>query len=238
MGGYGSGRHSDRETHESAYDLPVRYFRKRRHRLDGGSSYSYQWSTRDGEAGSVGYRPNQEGVYFWWKSTRAGESSWHNETVFYTWTSPNFGGKRAWWECPRCGRRCGVVYVQARGLMCRVCARLRYSSEGECDFERAARRRVKIDKRLGVQWPEYGIFGGGTPLKPKGMHWRTYLRLVEARRWANMEASHMWTCRAVERFAGYALKQRERFEDMTDEDLASVGLTRQDARSWGSQWGV
>lgn len=84
------------------------------------------------------------------------------------------GGSRPWFACPRCGRHCATLYRGRYGYACRTCNRLNYPSTRENAGDRAARRADKIRARLG--WTP-GILNGHEG-KPKGMHWRTFERLV------------------------------------------------------------
>jgi hypothetical protein len=45
-------------------------------------------------------------------------------------TQPHFGGRRLWWECPQCERRCRKLYLASgeKTYRCRVCADLTYLS--------------------------------------------------------------------------------------------------------------
>ena len=97
------------------------------------------------------------------------------------------GGRRAWLLCPAqgCGRRVALLYIGGAGIFaCRHCYKLAYQCQRETDDDRAMRRADNIRRRLG--W-EAGI---ATPEgdKPKGMHWRTYERLV-AQHDVHVEAS-------------------------------------------------
>jgi hypothetical protein len=96
--------------------------------------------------------------------------------VEITSTPCPLGGQRAWWVCPMraCGRRVAVLYGGRRVLVCRHCHRLAYRSQRETKTKRAIRRSEKTKRRLG--WPP-GLLNdrGG---KPKGMHWRTYWRVL------------------------------------------------------------
>jgi len=40
-----------------------------------------------------------------------------------------FGGLRAWFRCPRCDRRAGVLYILDNSMRCRVCFNLCYHSQ-------------------------------------------------------------------------------------------------------------
>jgi hypothetical protein len=56
---------------------------------------------------------------------------------------------------------------------CRRCHGLKYQSQYEPPFTRAANRALKLRDRLG----RTNSIEDSFPQKPKGMHWRTYRRL-------------------------------------------------------------
>jgi hypothetical protein len=84
-------------------------------------------------------------------------------------------GTRAWWTCPACLRRCGVLYVVDGRLVCRLCGGLAYTSSQATEWVRRARKanhllaRVGLD--IGAPWP---------PPRPRGRHRRTWERELEA----------------------------------------------------------
>jgi len=43
--------------------------------------------------------------------------------VSLTETVVNGGGKRLWFKCPKCGRRCGKLYQSFEVYLCRKCLR-------------------------------------------------------------------------------------------------------------------
>ena len=49
-------------------------------------------------------------------------------TVYLMYTHCFFGGKRAWFTCPLCNRRVGVLYRHDDSLGCRECFNLTYHS--------------------------------------------------------------------------------------------------------------
>lgn len=71
-----------------------------------------------------------------------------------------------------CGRRVAILHG-GRVFACRRCHGLAYRSQREAADDRATRRAEKLRTKLG--W-EAGILNGNSG-KPKGMHWRTFLRL-------------------------------------------------------------
>jgi hypothetical protein len=117
----------------------------------------------------------------------------------FDWTPCNYGGQRAWFKCPRCWRRVAVLYFIGRSFICRHCAGLTYRSQNENQFLRASRRADKIMERLGDE-PDNSTI----PSRPKGMHQKTYERLIE--RWyrANQEAWEL-----IERVIGEAPEKSE-----------------------------
>jgi hypothetical protein len=69
--------------------------------------------------------------------------------------------------------------------------RLSYSSQAETRADRATRAMFKIVRRLD---PEQDV--NDLPPKPKGMHWRTYNRLVD--RYEKYD--QQWSLEAMRRF--------------------------------------
>lgn len=100
-------------------------------------------------------------------------------------TPQPFGGVRWWLVCPWCHRRRAALFIPnslATRFRCRACLRLAYQSQRTDSHERARQRvrhvadhiaRGAAPSEMGDEWP---------PPRPKGMHHRTYRRLVEA--WA------------------------------------------------------
>jgi hypothetical protein len=95
----------------------------------------------------------------WLDGVRPADAGWP-ELVF-TW--PHFGGKRAWFACPQCGRRVGMLYQPLAGdpWACRRCHALAYRSSQEAHLEDAvwvARARLyrylKANNGWGEDWEE------------------------------------------------------------------------------------
>lgn len=96
-------------------------------------------------------------------------------------TPCNYGGHRSWFKCPNCGKRVGVIYLSGKYFICRICANLNYASSQESgNWNNEAMRRLRgIQTKLNcTDWsPMDCIYK--TPDRPKGMHQRTYNRLLE-----------------------------------------------------------
>ncbi len=101
------------------------------------------------------------------------ESQEYRYAVAIEWTPCNYGGKRPWWTCPDCGKRVAILYG-GRKFACRHCQSLTYKSTRTAPGSEHYARANKVRMKLG--------WGGGvaSPMgdRPKGMHARTYLRLL------------------------------------------------------------
>ncbi len=92
--------------------------------------------------------------------------------VDLVYTDQQLGGRRRWFVCPDCGRRCLLLYQRVERLACRTCHDLAYASECESREDRLRRRARTIRRRLGGSANLLDPF----PDKPKGMHRSTYAR--------------------------------------------------------------
>jgi len=105
---------------------------------------------------------------------------WHHQryaeregALEITRTPCPFGGERAWWLCPGCGRRAIRLYQLAGALRCRNCHRLVYASQRDTAWGRATTRAQTIRLRMGGSSSLLVPF----PEKPPRMRWRTYWAL-------------------------------------------------------------
>ncbi len=89
----------------------------------------------------------------------------------------HLGGERVWFRCPRlrCRRRVALLYFRKADFACRHCHQLAYECQRENTSDRALRRSAKLRLRLGGS----PALADDFPLKPKGMHWRTYERYCQ-----------------------------------------------------------
>lgn len=101
-------------------------------------------------------------------------------------TNTAFGGTRPWLCCPGCDRNVRVVYRGQAGYRCRQCYCLRYPSQRERSHHRAIGMAQRLRMRLGGSPDLSQAF----PDRPKGMHFRTYQRLLmRDEQWTNRWAS-------------------------------------------------
>ena len=174
MGGFGSGRHGGRDCTDDMRALDVRKLQRQR-LLKLGHSLTWSWTCNGETTATINLTVAADCVTLNYRQReRCGEWRPMNYPVRLAWTDCNLGGRRAWWLCPAvgCGRRVAVLFG-GTVFACRHCHRLAYRSQREADHDRASRRADKLRDRL--RW-EPGILNGNG-LKPKGMHWRTFVRL-------------------------------------------------------------
>lgn len=88
----------------------------------------------------------------------------------------NFGGYRHYFECPRgCGRKVTSLYLAEDDCACRGCLALSYTTQLEDQPDRAFRQAVRARQGLGGS----SSIMEPLPSKPKGMHWKTYRKLLD-----------------------------------------------------------
>ena len=193
MGGVGSGnfwRWDSRTTTDAYRSLDVRRWAR-----DGflvpGSSFGWQWTQGGHTLASIRAEVGENHVTLDYRA-RDGGGDWEpmRYAVHLDATPCHLGGGRRWFLCPArgCGRRVAILYG-GKVFACRRCYSLAYPSQNETHSDRAARRADHIRDRLG--W-EPGILNGHGP-KPKGMHWRTFERLVaEHDKWCDLSCALMF----------------------------------------------
>ena len=177
MGGPGSGRWPSFGSqvsiceHALAIDLAT-------HKRDGylftGCAGKINWWRHDQVVSWISYRVEDDGLRLTYR-TRGSGCDWRrvDELIPLVETPTQFGGRRRWFSCPGCQRRCRIIYGGAY-FRCRICQGLRYQSQYEAPVFRAVSQRHKLRERLG----QLSSLEDPFPAKPKGMHWKTYRRLA------------------------------------------------------------
>ena len=177
MGGRGSGRpagYADRSTTEDSLPLDIRRL-QRSGVLTPGRACSWQWTVNDRVHASIRIRADAWQVELSYTYTAHQQpAEVIRQAVMLETTPCTLGGRRSWFRCPTCARRVAVIYGAGRLFACRICKGLPYACQREADDDRAARRADRIRKQL--EWMPGILNEPG--LKPKGMHWRTFRRLV------------------------------------------------------------
>jgi len=180
------GRYGGKATTSDFLRLDVRYL-QRKGFLGPGRFATLRWSRNGEPFASMGLRADFSCVVLTYRHRRYDEE-WKDEEypVRLEWTPCNYGGSRPWFRCPAmgCGRRIAVLY--GSGIFaCRQCHRLAYESQREPAYSRALSRMQAIREKLGGSGSMIEDF----PSKPRGMHWRTYSRVMQLYEYAQ---SHSW----------------------------------------------
>lgn len=180
MGGIGSGnryRYGSKNTIEGRTSLDINRWARDGY-LTAGRSFNWQWTWGDGSKSNINVRVESAWtIRLIYRTRSGGEVDWTDVdySIQLTRTPCRFGGERTWFLCPGrgCGRRVAKLYCAGRYYVCRHCGDLAYSSQREDAGDRALRRAQAIRKKLGGSANMLELF----PPKPKGMHWKTYIRL-------------------------------------------------------------
>lgn len=175
MGGLGSGRwgwHVKKTLTAHTHALDIRKLHKAGCLSAG--AYSWQWLEDGVVVASVRivYGGGRLELKYSIKTGRT--TTAYDYPVLLSWTDCNYGGRRPWFHCPRCGRRVAKLYGGAR-FLCRKCHGLAYWTQRQSKATRAQHRADRLRERLG--WVGEEPRDGWR--KPKGMHWKTFERLAD-----------------------------------------------------------
>jgi hypothetical protein len=99
------------------------------------------------------------------------------QTICCYWRPAHYGGRYLMFLCPECGRSARVLYARYFSeriwlFNCRKCTGITYQSTMGHRWDRSARRVEKLRA-----WLRCGA-NGTVPVKPRGMHERTYQRIL------------------------------------------------------------
>ena len=104
-----------------------------------------------------------------------------HETIAFSWTEAGWGGRRRWFSCPACDRRCRVVYRLGRRWRCRRCGALTYPVQYEDEPDRINRQVQRLWRTHFEpdEIPASPLERMRLPAKPRWMHWSTYFQVQE-----------------------------------------------------------
>ena len=175
MGGSGSGnwyRFGSKTRVEDCLNIDARHL-YRKGCLEPWQGHSWKWQN----GCNILIRTEPEAIRLSYTITNDSQHEEVDYKIRLSWTSCNYGGKRPWFICPGkgCGRRVAKLYLKSGYFLCRHCNDLAYSSQRERKEFRLLNKTQKICEILGVNSCD-GLFNAS---KPKGMHWRTYEKLVD-----------------------------------------------------------
>jgi hypothetical protein len=130
MGGSGSGRESFRRTVEECLVFSLSAMLRDGQLTEHESTQVLAW---EGWQGVTRYRltveiwPIDSGLLFQLQET--------HQIITLQASALRFGGRRWWFDCPKCERRCAKLYLPPHRdeFACRICYNLQYRSERESD---------------------------------------------------------------------------------------------------------
>jgi hypothetical protein len=173
MGGYGSGSRLDAKNVTSTYLCIDVGHLKKQGALEPGCEFVLRFEASNAE---VSGEAEETVVWFSYAVRKDDEFDDQLYRVPLSFTQTQFKGERVWFQCPNihCGRRVSKLYIAER-LGCRHCLALSFQSKNESHMDRMARRADKLRVKLG--WQEGILNPEG--FRPKGMHLKTFERLVK-----------------------------------------------------------
>ena len=180
MGGYGSGRRSNKPKVEECISLDSNQL-NRDGCLRNGWNGSKVWSRDGAKISSIGMRANADYLYLGYKSEIYGSII---QPLQIERIPCRYGGSRAYFKC-KCGRRVIKLYCVHKFFLCRHCIGISHGSKNESRWDRSLRRRAKYRIRMGGDASQ----DAHEIAKPKGMWWRTYHLLQEATKSAEDRAA-------------------------------------------------
>jgi hypothetical protein len=143
--------------------------------LRGNWSGSGYWYRGEEQSGSIGLTIERYRISLRYRYRNADDWQSVQQDIALDTTPCHYGGERYWFLCPHCTRRVAVLYSGAKYFLCRFCYQIPYTSQYENHFNRMYRRARKYRRQLGADLDLFQPINE----KPKGMHWKTYRRLVD-----------------------------------------------------------
>jgi hypothetical protein len=121
---------------------------RRKKLLTHGNCFSLNWSRAGHPTGSIRLECVSGGIRLVYRNRPRG-GDWRDvcEFVPLIETATRFNGKRQWFQCLSCMCFCRILFG-GDYFRCRKCHRLKYETQYEPGFARAATRALKIRSRL------------------------------------------------------------------------------------------
>ena len=187
-------RFDKRATADGGQRLPVDFVRRLCGGFDNACRTSVLWHRGKQKVGEIGLvvAPGR-GVLLHYTYRGEDRRVW----LDFAYSDTPFGGRRAWWACPGCGRRCGVAYAPL--FVCRKCAGVDYYQ-----IQQSGDALTVIDNRLNRIRRKLGATDGATgerlPTRPRYMHHRTYARLAAEYLELQEQSEEIWLGQLIQRF--------------------------------------
>jgi hypothetical protein len=200
VGSWLSGRHPTKVTVESSYTLDIGRLLRTGALVPGAvTSGSIVWSiaATGNKQATIGYEAHMAdpaGAYVRLHYTVNGAAQ--DYRVGLRRAPCRLGGFRWWWQCPQTGCDAAKLYLPpgATVFASRRAYRMAYISERGGAIDRSHRRQARLYAKLGK---DYVVFDECPPLRPKGMHRRTYERLEAQIMQAVDRHEHIFTLGAL-----------------------------------------
>ena len=158
MGGIGSGWHGKRGGRLTTDDylfIDINHF-KREGLLTNTSFFSWQWVHRCKVLDSINVTVKADSIII------------DDQDILIEWWRCPLGGKRPWFHCPSCKRRCCKLYKANTSLFaCKTCLNLVFMVWNERPKKRAIRRAEKVFQKVKYDFSRKGD-------KPKWLRWQTF----------------------------------------------------------------
>lgn len=164
---WGAGRRGYRVKAEDASPLDIRLLRTKR-AIGDVHPFVWEWWMGNRSCGNVGVMLALDEMHLIYRTRNnsADEGTQRTQSISISRTPCNFGGEREWFDCPRCQRRCAVIYFRWNHFACRRCQQVAYASQSGGPLDRLLNKARKARAR--VVWP-----------KPRGIRWATQRALSE-----------------------------------------------------------
>jgi hypothetical protein len=192
MGGYGSGqwyRWNSKPTEDNFHILSISSLVKQGVVKENTQrTGSWQWFINNVPKSTISYEVNTRdgNRFFRAQYVTIATDKKHNFKIPLCTTTPHYGGVRWWFNCPKCHKRVGKLYLSGI-FACRTCVGMAYESQKLDEAYRKLHQAHAIYRELKGIYGLYGI----DPSKPKGMHLITYQRKLDKMHQLDKESEHL-----------------------------------------------
>ena len=183
MGGYFSGGHNRKKSSTNrSCRIDSFWFNKVLSMMKKRDIDKFKESLSWTDESTIGFILYQDEVVLEYR-TRQRDEKWKEieDTIHFLKVPNNYGGNRLYFKCPYCWNRFRFLYMRWGYFRCRKCNDLNYGiQQGGKGFTVPVMRMERILDKLGVKENLAPIdMQCYVPNKPKGMHWKTYHKLVD-----------------------------------------------------------
>jgi len=139
----------------------------------GVSSMYWRSARTQNQIGSVSIRTSPEGIELSYTWTRDGRTDSRTERLRWEWIHVGYG-PRAYVLCPLCSKKISRIVFRWGRWTCKQCAGACSNGENLRPNDRTLNRSHKIRQER-LKWKRGEQWGD----RPKGMHWKTFYKLLE-----------------------------------------------------------